>query len=190
MTGIRIRMAEAVNHPAHYGGADDPYEAVKVIEAWDLPWHLGDALKYIRRAGRKPGSDEIEDLKKARWYVDRRIRLLQERARALPLDGAQQEPARLKGGERARRAGILCNDPAFQQWQSERAWRLWQMEVPDDDAEAAAECLRGNCNVQSRAELDHNEEAGRIFDRIVSYYYATQEGRTPELQEEQARRGP
>jgi Protein of unknwon function (DUF3310) len=61
---------EAVHHPAHYGGADDPYEAIKVIEAWGLGFALGSALKYIRRAGHKPGADYLEDLKKAQFYVD------------------------------------------------------------------------------------------------------------------------
>ena len=41
--------ADPVNHPAHYGGEDDPYEAIKVIEAWELGFHLGNTLKYIRR---------------------------------------------------------------------------------------------------------------------------------------------
>ena len=64
-------MAETVNHPAHYGGADNPYEAIKVIEAWDLGFNLGNSIKYISRAGKK--DDPIEDLKKARWYLDREI---------------------------------------------------------------------------------------------------------------------
>lgn len=62
---------EAVNHPKHYGGADNPYEAIKVIEAWSLGFCLGNAVKYIARAGKK--GDVIEDLKKARWYLDREI---------------------------------------------------------------------------------------------------------------------
>jgi len=53
-----------VNHPAHYGGADNPYEAIKVIEAWGLGFRLGNTVKYISRAGNK--GDVIEDLKKAR----------------------------------------------------------------------------------------------------------------------------
>jgi DNA-binding SARP family transcriptional activator len=57
-----------VEHPAHYGGKDDPYEAIKVIEAWGLGFHLGNALKYIRRAGRK--GSRLEDLKKARWSLN------------------------------------------------------------------------------------------------------------------------
>lgn len=61
---------ERINHPAHYGG-DTPYEAIKVIEAWELGFCLGNTVKYINRAGKK--DDELQDLKKARWYLDRRI---------------------------------------------------------------------------------------------------------------------
>ena len=64
-------MTEAVNHPQHYGGADNPFEAIKVIEAWGLGFSLGNAVKYISRAGKK--GDRLEDLKKARWYLDREI---------------------------------------------------------------------------------------------------------------------
>jgi hypothetical protein len=64
-------MTEHINHPAHYGGADDPYEAIKVIEAWGLGFNLGNAIKYIARVDRK--GDAIDDLRKARWYLDREI---------------------------------------------------------------------------------------------------------------------
>lgn len=67
-------MAEAVDHPQHYGGADNPYEAIKVIRAWDLGFSLGNAVKYIARAGKKDASKIIEDLKKARWYLDEEIK--------------------------------------------------------------------------------------------------------------------
>lgn len=66
-----IDRVEAVNHPPHYGGADNPYEAIKVIEAWELGFCLGNAVKYIARAGKK--DDLLQDLKKARWYLDRQI---------------------------------------------------------------------------------------------------------------------
>lgn len=62
---------EAVDHPAHYGGADNVYEAIKVIEAWGLGFNLGNTVKYISRAGRK--GSRLEDLRKARWYLDREI---------------------------------------------------------------------------------------------------------------------
>ena len=72
-------MSEAVDHPAHYGGEDNPYEAIKVIEAWELDFCLGNTVKYISRAGKKGGRHkEIEDLQKARWYLDRRIAQLEE----------------------------------------------------------------------------------------------------------------
>jgi hypothetical protein len=63
----------AVDHPAHYGGAENPYEALKVIEAWGLGFCLGNAVKYISRAGRKDPDAYVEDLRKARWYLDRQI---------------------------------------------------------------------------------------------------------------------
>ena len=64
-------MSEAVNHPAHYGGADNPYEAIKVIEAWGLGFNLGNTVKYIARAEHKGAS--LQDLKKAAWYLAREI---------------------------------------------------------------------------------------------------------------------
>jgi hypothetical protein len=61
----------AVDHPSHYGGADNPYEAIKVIEAWKLGFNLGNAVKYVSRAGKK--GSLIEDLEKAVWYLQREI---------------------------------------------------------------------------------------------------------------------
>lgn len=68
-----------VDHPAHYGGKDNPYEAIKVIEAWELGFNLGNTVKYISRAGKKGSriGDRIEDLKKARWYLDRELQQLE-----------------------------------------------------------------------------------------------------------------
>ena len=62
-------MSDMVNHPPHYsvGGM----EAIDVIEAFDLGFRLGNAVKYILRAGRK--GSRREDLEKARWYLDREI---------------------------------------------------------------------------------------------------------------------
>lgn len=71
---------EQVNHPAHYGGAGNPYEAIKVIEAWELCFCLGNVLKYISRAGHKPDVDTITDLRKAAWYLDRKIQQLARQA--------------------------------------------------------------------------------------------------------------
>ncbi len=55
--------------PPHYHGD----EAMKFIERFELGFALGTAVKYIARAGKKPGESELEDLQKARWYLDRRL---------------------------------------------------------------------------------------------------------------------
>ncbi len=68
-------MSDMVDHPEHYGGADDPYEAIKVIEAWGLGFHLGNVVKYINRAGKKDPQGLLEDLNKAQWYLERAIRI-------------------------------------------------------------------------------------------------------------------
>lgn len=65
------RTADAINHPPHYGGADNPYEAIKVIEAWGLGFNLGNAAKYISRAEHKGAA--IQDLEKSIWYIRREI---------------------------------------------------------------------------------------------------------------------
>ena len=64
-----------VNHPSHYGG-DNLYETIKVIEAWELDFHLGNSVKYISRAGKKDVDKEIQDLEKAKWYLERKIQNL------------------------------------------------------------------------------------------------------------------
>lgn len=67
---------DPVNHPGHYGGEEDPFETIKVIEAWKLGFCLGNCLKYIRRAGKK---DRIlVDLKKAAWYLNREIQRIEK----------------------------------------------------------------------------------------------------------------
>lgn len=68
-------LPEAVNHPAHYGGAENVYEVIKVIEAWDLGFNLGNAVKYIARAGKKPRTSDVQDLQKALWYLKHEIEL-------------------------------------------------------------------------------------------------------------------
>ena len=69
-------MTEKVNHPSHYGGEENTYEAIKVIEAWKLGFNLGNVVKYISRADYK--FNTLEDLEKARWYLDREISNLQK----------------------------------------------------------------------------------------------------------------
>ena len=68
-----------VNNPEHYGGATNTYEAIKVIENWGLDFHLGNTVKYISRAGKKDTDKELQDLKKALWYLQRKIDNLEKK---------------------------------------------------------------------------------------------------------------
>ncbi len=77
------RMGDDVDHPDHYGGKGNLYEAIKVIEAWDLDFHLGNVVKYVERAGKKDPTKEVEDLRKARWYLDRAI---EQRVNTRPIE--------------------------------------------------------------------------------------------------------
>lgn len=73
-------MSEPVNHPQHYGGKENPYEAIKVIEAWNLDFCLGNTVKYISRAGKKETDKTIQDLEKAVWYLNRKIEQLKSKS--------------------------------------------------------------------------------------------------------------
>ena len=65
---------DPIDSPAHYAEGRQ-YEPIDVIADWELNYHLGNTLKYVSRAGRK--LNQLEDLKKARWYLDREIQTLE-----------------------------------------------------------------------------------------------------------------
>lgn len=65
---------DAVNHPSHY--TQGKYEVIDVIEDWNLGFNLGNAIKYIGRAGHK--DDIVQDLEKAKWYIEREIKRLKK----------------------------------------------------------------------------------------------------------------
>ncbi len=69
-------MNKDIDHPSHYGGKDNVYEAIKVIDAWDLGFCLGNVVKYISRAGKKDHNSKEQDLKKALWYLAHEIESL------------------------------------------------------------------------------------------------------------------
>lgn len=73
-------MGNTVSHPSHYNVGK--YEVIDVIEdqGWGEGFNRGNALKYIMRAKHKDASKEIEDLEKARWYIDREISRLKTEA--------------------------------------------------------------------------------------------------------------
>ncbi len=70
------RKTDPVERPAHY--TFGKIEVIDAIEDWDLGFHLGNTVKYVARAGKKDPAKTIEDLKKARWYLDRKITVLEK----------------------------------------------------------------------------------------------------------------
>ena len=61
-----------INHPDHYL-KESGFEVIDVIEAWNLDFSLGNAVKYIARAGLKDPEKKKQDLNKAIWYIERTI---------------------------------------------------------------------------------------------------------------------
>ena len=73
---------DPVNRPAHY--TDGKIEVIDFIEDKKLGFCLGNAVKYISRAGKKDPEKEVEDLQKAVWYINRRIYELTEQTEEVP----------------------------------------------------------------------------------------------------------
>ncbi len=71
-------MNDPVNRPSHY--TDGKIEVIEFIEDKRLGFCLGNSVKYIARAGKKDPSKHIEDLEKARWYLDREIEKLKTKS--------------------------------------------------------------------------------------------------------------
>jgi len=69
-------LNDPVNHPSHY--TDGKIEVIDFIEDKGLCYHLGNAVKYIARAGKKDPGKTVEDLQKAVWYLNRYIEKLKE----------------------------------------------------------------------------------------------------------------
>lgn len=74
MSKEKTQQQDMINHPQHY--TFGRFEVTDVIEDWQLEFHEGNAVKYIARAKHK--KKRIEDLKKALWYIKRKIELLEK----------------------------------------------------------------------------------------------------------------
>lgn len=66
---------DPVNHPSHY--TQGPIEVIDIIEGFNLGFCLGNTVKYILRSPHKGA--QLQDLEKARWYLDRQIAGMKER---------------------------------------------------------------------------------------------------------------
>ena len=76
-----LYYSNSVEHPKHYNFGK--YEVIDVIDDWGLDFALGNAIKYIARAGKK-SENTIEDLEKALWYINHEIRLQNDPSRKNP----------------------------------------------------------------------------------------------------------
>ncbi len=65
---------ELINHPPHY--TFGPIEVIDAIDAWECDFYLGNVIKYVARSAHK--GNRLADLKKARWYLDRKIKRLEQ----------------------------------------------------------------------------------------------------------------
>lgn len=68
---------DVVNHPSHY--TQGKYECIDIIEDLGANYHIGNAIKYLWRAGKKDPTKTIEDLKKAVWYINRYIQFIENK---------------------------------------------------------------------------------------------------------------
>jgi len=84
---------EKVNQPEHYTG--EGITAIQIIEAFSLNFALGNVIKYALRAGRKPGEEELQDLNKALWYLQRERDAAQ--ARAVTIQNKESSNVGLEG---------------------------------------------------------------------------------------------
>lgn len=133
---------ENVHHPDHYGG-DTPYETIKVLEAWglDKDFLLGNTVKYLSRAGKK--GTELKDLRKALWYLNRKIATAEGRSKdfyndiikAMALPGAVRvKLGKPPGTEKMARPCASCSSPSMPYGTCHECGRKW-----GSCAEAAAE---------------------------------------------------
>jgi len=72
---------EKVNHPDHYNTHPSGVECILIVEAFNF--NVGNAIKYLWRAGLKPGEGATEDLHKAEWYVRREIQRIENESNAI-----------------------------------------------------------------------------------------------------------
>ena len=73
MLMFEIEEKEMIDHPSHYNMG---IEAIDYIESHNMNFNIGNVIKYVTRAKHK--NNELEDLKKSLWYLQREINNLEE----------------------------------------------------------------------------------------------------------------
>jgi hypothetical protein len=85
-------VSDPVNHPSHYQSASGRIEVIDIIEEFNLGFHLGNVVKYVLRSPLKGAA--LQDLDKARWYLDREIKLRKKCRMSKPLRDAYKQLSR------------------------------------------------------------------------------------------------
>lgn len=84
---------EGVDQPQHY--TENGLQPIQVIEAWGLGFNLGTTIKYIGRAGKKPGESRLKDLEKAHWYLSREIEMERQKELKFNVDIRAEQRERI-----------------------------------------------------------------------------------------------
>lgn len=147
--------------PGHYGGEENPFEPIKIIEAmgWGEGFNKGNALKYLMRAGKK--DDEVLDLKKAKQYLDFEIaRLEKERSAETVPQSPEIEP--IKTAVPTDVAGLFQSDADDESHVVEihEETDPVDMSVQDIDAIAAQPINSLSPSVPEKFDEHTDEEAG------------------------------
>lgn len=124
---------EKVSHPQYYGGENNIYEAIKVIQAWDLDFALGNVVKYIARAGKKDPEKELEDLEKAAQYLDFEIRARKKAGEAKKANEKHNmNGSYIQCSTCSNALSIDGRDPAIKGWQIRQVYgpEMWNVTCP------------------------------------------------------------
>jgi hypothetical protein len=118
-------MSDNVNHPAHYQGFSNGAEVIDITE--NLSFNLGNVVKYVARAGRKT-DDPLEDLSKARFYLEREINRLREAKNPWSLDGVAEGLQKIWDDRVQRFSSIDCTADLL----AEQLLKFWEDSREDD----------------------------------------------------------
>jgi len=70
-------MENKLTYPKYYNMDENQYETIKVIESWDLDFHLGNVINHISQSSNKENDEQLEHLKKSLWFLERKIQVLE-----------------------------------------------------------------------------------------------------------------
>ncbi len=145
---------DPVNSPIHYRSSPSGIECIEVVE--HMNFCRGNATKYIWRAGQK--GDELEDLKKARWYLDREIARVEKEG---PSGNIEKTIEALQEEETSREEADREVEKVIQSLQGDTGDIGEQISLALDAIESTVHVLREEVN--SREEMTHGTRANVLL---------------------------